>query len=180
MDATDPTGGTQSQSQSPLAAERGESDAQRADRNFTELLQELRVMQTGVQVLTGFLLTLPFQSRFADLDGYQRTLYLVLVVLSVLTTGVLVSPVSVHRALFQRGLKRPLVATSSRIARIALVLLGLVITGTAMLAFDVVVSRPAGLVLAAAMALVLLALWLVLPARIAHHTAAHQEREHHE
>lgn len=125
---------------------REESAAQRADRNFNELLQELRVMQTGVQVLTGFLLTLPFQQRFTELDPYQLRLYLVLVGLSVATTGVLVAPVSVHRAVFRRGLKTPLVTASDRLARLGLVMLGLVVTGTAMLAFDVVVSRTAGLV----------------------------------
>lgn len=79
-------------------------------------------MQTGVQVLTGFLLTLPFQARFAELDTYQRTLYLVLVVLAVVTTGVLITPVSLHRGLLRKGLKRPLVAASDELARVALVL----------------------------------------------------------
>ncbi len=59
--------------------ERDETEAQRLDRNWSSLLQELRVAQTGVQLLTGFLLILPFQPRFADLDGVIRTVYLVTV-----------------------------------------------------------------------------------------------------
>lgn len=131
-------------------------------------------MQTGVQVLTGFLLTLPFQARFAELDAYQRTLYLVLVVLAVVTTGVLITPVSLHRGLFQKGLKRPLVAASDELARVALVLLALVVTGTTMLAFDVVVSRTAGIVLGAVVATMLLLAWIVLPVRIAAARAARE------
>ena len=74
--------------------ERHETPAERMDRNWNELLQELRVTQTGVQILSGFLLTLPFQSRFAELDGQQRTIFLVAVALSTIATALLVSPAS--------------------------------------------------------------------------------------
>ncbi|MFC8943662.1 DUF6328 family protein, partial [Streptomyces griseoincarnatus] len=99
---------------------RSESPAERADRNWNELLQELRVMQTGVQILTGFLLTLPFQSGFADLDDYQRTLYLILVVTAVIATAVIVAPVSVHRALFRKQMKSNIVTLGDILTRIAL------------------------------------------------------------
>ncbi|WP_454294082.1 DUF6328 family protein [Salana multivorans] len=145
--------------------QRDETEAERADRNFNELLQELRVMQTGVQLLTGFLLTLPFQARFADLDGTQRLVYLILVVLSVASTGVLIAPVSVHRTTFRRGVKPSLVDTADRLTRLALVLLGLVVTGTTLLAFDVVVSRTAGLIAGGGIALLLIVLWIVVPRR---------------
>ncbi|PFG19989.1 DUF6328 family protein [Serinibacter salmoneus] len=145
------------------ADDRDESDSERADRNWVELLQELRVMQTGVQVLTGFLLTLPFQQRFTELSTGQVTLYLVLVALSVATTGVLIAPVSVHRLVFRRGLKTPLVTVGARLTLVGVVMLGLVVTGTAVLAFSVVVSGTAGLIAGAITAILLLALWLVLP-----------------
>lgn len=122
-------------------------------------------MQTGVQLLTGFLLTLPFQARFADLDGTQRLVYLILVVLSVASTGVLIAPVSVHRTTFRRGVKPSLVDTADRLTRLALVLLGLVVTGTTLLAFDVVVSRTAGLIAGGGIALLLIVLWIVVPRR---------------
>src|SRR5215213_2429038 len=83
----------------------GETERERINRNWDELLQELRVTQTGVQILTGFLLTLPFQQRFEDLDDYQRDLFLVLVLLAVLTTALIVAPVSLHRILFRKHLK---------------------------------------------------------------------------
>ena len=62
-----------------MGRDRDETEAQRLDRNWSSLLQELRVAQTGVQLLTGFLLTLPFQQRFTQLDGVMRTVYLVTV-----------------------------------------------------------------------------------------------------
>lgn len=160
-------GDTDVPDQFPSGWGRQESRAQRADRNFTDLLQEMRVLQTGVQVLTGFLLTLPFQARFAALDAHQRVLYLVLVSMSVLTTSVLIAPVSIHRILFQRGLKPSLVRTSNMLARTALFLLALTITGTAVLAFDVVVSRTAGIVVGIVMLTVLAVLWVVVPLRLA-------------
>jgi hypothetical protein len=143
--------------------DRNETPLERSDRNWVELLQELRVMQTGVQILTGFLLTLPFQQRFLDLDAYQRMAYLVLVVLSLLTTGLLVSPVALHRALFRKQLKREVVTYGDRLTRASLMMLSLVVTGTAVLIFDVVVGRTAGVVVGVTALVVLLGLWLVLP-----------------
>src|SRR5690606_22121652 len=71
--------------------DRHETPTERLDRNWNEILQELRVTQTGIQILTGFLLTVPFQSRFADLTATQRVVYLVLVLLAAVTTGLMVA-----------------------------------------------------------------------------------------
>jgi Family of unknown function (DUF6328) len=152
-------------SSSPPLGDHGrrETEAERLDRNWNELLQELRVTQTGVQILTGFLLTLPFQERFEDLDDYQRTLYLVLVVLAVLTTGLIVAPVSLHRIMFRKHLKRELVESGDRLARAGLVALAFTIAGAAMLVFDVVVGRTEGVVVGVAALAVLAVLWLVVP-----------------
>jgi hypothetical protein len=81
------------------AEERGETPLERLDRNWSDLLQELRVVQTGVQLLTGFLLTLPFQSRFAELHTFQQNVYLTTVACAVAATGFLIVPVLVHRVL---------------------------------------------------------------------------------
>ena len=83
-------------------ADRDETEAERLDRNWSSLLQELRVAQTGVQLLTGFLLTLPFQQRFTELDGTMRTMYLITVACSIGSTVLLVAPVGMHRVLFRR------------------------------------------------------------------------------
>ena len=120
-------------------------------------------MQTGVQILTGFLLTLPFQSRFADLDRYQVNVYLALVIAAVIATALIVAPVSVHRALFRKRMKGNIVTLTDRITRIALAVLALVITGVAVLVFDVVVGRTAGIVAGSAAFVLMALLWLLLP-----------------
>ena len=74
---------------------------ERLDRNWSSLLQELRVTQTGVQSLTGFLLTLPFQQRFDRLDALMRAVYVATVTCSIAATIALVSPVAMHRLLFR-------------------------------------------------------------------------------
>ena len=88
---------------------RRESVAQRADRNIAELVQELRVVGLGVQVLFGFLLSLPFTMRFTKLDGAQRDLYLTSLVLAAVATTLLIGPVAYHRLVFRRGMKEQLV-----------------------------------------------------------------------
>ena len=142
---------------------RKETQNERADRNWNELLQELRVMQTGVQILTGFLLTLPFQTRFADLDDYQHTVYLILVVTSVVATALIVAPVSVHRSLFRQQMKRHIVTLADRLTRIALAVLALVMTGATLLVFDVVVGRTEGIVAGACVLVALAIVWVTLP-----------------
>ncbi len=147
-------------------SDRHETPTERLDRNWAELLQELRVTQTGVQILTGFLLTVPFQQRFAELDGYQRAVYLVLVVLATVATAFIVAPVSLHRMLFRRGLKRELVDSADRLSRVGLAALGLVLAGGTLLIFDVVVNRVAGVVAGTVMLGTLLVVWLAVPARL--------------
>ena len=142
---------------------RRETPDERADRNWNELLQELRVTQTGTQILTGFLLTLPFQNRFTDLDETQRTVYLVLVVLAAATTVLVVAPVSLHRLLFQRRLKPELVRAGHLAVLAGLFSLALVVTGTVLLIFDVVVGRGAAIGAAAGILALLLVGWVLVP-----------------
>ena len=146
---------------------RDETTTERMDRNWSELLQELRVAQTGVQILTGFLLTVPFQSRFTELDDYQRTVYLVLVVLSITATGLIVAPVSLHRVLFRRHRKAALVEHADRLARVGLGVLALVLAGSALLLFDVVLNRTAGIVAGAAVLMLLAVVWVAVPVTLA-------------
>lgn len=154
-----------------LHNDRRETRTERMDRNWNELLQELRVTQTGVQILTGFLLTVPFQQRFSDLDEFQRDVYLVLVLLALVTTGLITAPVSLHRILFRKGLKPELVEWGDRLARAGLTFLALVLTGAALLLFDFVVNRTAGYLAGGGTLLFLAVTWLVVPlleARKAH------------
>jgi len=142
---------------------RNETAAERMDRNWNELLQELRVTQTGVQILSGFLLTLPFQQRFTTLDDLQRTIFLVAVSLSTVATALLVSPVSSHRLLFRRGAKDTLVTTGDRLAKAGLVALGLTVTTVVLLIFNVVLGPAAGWVAAGCMLTFFTLNWLILP-----------------
>ncbi len=143
--------------------ERHETPLEQLDRNWADLLQELRVSQTGVQLLTGFLLTLPFQSRFADLSNFERTTYLVTMALSVISTAFLIAPVSVHRMLFRRHARRATVQVGHRLAIIGIVLLGLAMVGVTLLIFSVVLGDRAGAIAAVVIGALLLALWAVLP-----------------
>ena len=145
------------------ADDRHETYTERMDRNWDELLQELRVTQTGAQILTGFLLTIPFQQRFGDLDAYQQDLYLILVLLAILATALIVAPVSLHRVLFRKRMKPELVTAGNSLARWGLAVLGLTLAGSAGFVFDVVLDRPAGLVVTACALVVLAGFWWGLP-----------------
>jgi len=140
-----------------------ENEKTRLERNWAELLQELRVTQTGTQILTGFLLTLAFQPRFADLGQFQIDIYLVLVVLAALTTALALAPVSLHRYLFREGAKAQIVRITNVILKATLAGVALVLTGTIMLIFDVVVGGGAGFIAAGATLAVILAVWILLP-----------------
>jgi Family of unknown function (DUF6328) len=145
---------------------RNETFDEKMDRNWGELLQELRVLQTGVQILAGFLLTLPFQSRFETLDGFQVGLYLTNVVLAALTTALILLPVSAHRRLFRQGLKATLVSSADRIAKMALGGVALLSVGTSALVFDVTAGRAAGLTAGAVLLATLLVLLVLIPGRL--------------
>ncbi|GGU45742.1 hypothetical protein GCM10010274_37320 [Streptomyces lavendofoliae] len=147
---------------------RNETPLERADRNFAELLQELRVTQTGVQILFAFLLTLAFTPRFTSLDSYQRGTYVVTLLLSVVAAALLTAPAALHRTLFQQGAKVRIVAVSSRLAKIGLAVLALALTSSVSLVVDVVHGRPEGLAAGAFTLLVCAGLWGLLPRLVRH------------
>ena len=132
-------------------------------RNWDELLQEIRVTQTGVQILTGFLLTVPFSNRFTELTEFQRDVYLAVLAGSVLTTGLVVAPVAMHRVLFRQRRRELLVESGNRFAMAGLALLALTISGVVLLVVDVVVGTRAGWLAGGAILLVLTLLWAVVP-----------------
>ena len=142
---------------------RNETATQRLDRNWASLLQELRVVQTGVQLLTGLLLTLPFQEEFEELDHPMRMVYLVTVACSVVATALLVAPVGMHRVLFRRRRLDRLVSAAHRCAYTGLLLLGLAMVGVTQLIFDTVAGCAAGVIAAVIALLTFLGFWLVLP-----------------
>lgn len=132
-------------------------------RNWNELLQELRVMQTGAQILTGFLLTVPFTSVFADLSQREVRTYLAVLCGAVVTTGFFVAPVAFHRLLFRRRQRPWLVRAGNACARIGLACFAVTSAGVLFLVFDVVVGlAAASVVLGSALAFFAL-LWVGLP-----------------
>lgn len=134
------------------------------DRNWNEMLQELRVAQTGVRILFAFLLTVPFTAGFGDFTPLQRTVYLGILECAMGSIVLLLTPVALHRQLFRRGERRWLVETANHLARAGLVLLAAANGGATWLVVDVVVGRTAAFVVAAPVALLVIGLWIALPA----------------
>ena len=142
---------------------RHETPTERLDRNWAHLLQELRVAQTGVQLLTGFLLTLPFQQRFDHLTHDMRVVYLATVACSVGSTILLIAPVGMHRLLFRRHQLPTLVSTAHRCAIAGLLLLGAALVGVTTVIFNAVSGPGAGLVAGSCAAVALLLFWAIMP-----------------
>ena len=148
---------------------RDETANERADRNWDELMQELRVMQTGTQILTGFLLAVAFQQRFTDLDALQHDLYIVLVVLAAIATVLSLTPVGLHRALFGRRRKPELVAIAGRVVKTNLWVVGALTIGVTTLIVDFTVGRTAGIVALIVSLVGVVVFWTWLPRRIERH-----------
>src|SRR3954454_2621207 len=125
---------------------RNETVTQRADRNLNELLQEVRVAQTGVQILFAFLLSLPFTQRFSRITAEERVVYLATLLATALATACLIGPVSYHRVLFRQRRKEAIVEAANRLAQIGLAFLGIAVTLSVYLIFQVVAGRPLALV----------------------------------
>lgn len=119
---------------------RGETPSQRLDRNYGELLQEVRVAQTGVQFLLAFLLTLAFTPRFATVTPFQRDVYVASLILGAAATALLIAPAPFHRLVFRRRLKRELVSAASMFTLCGLGFLMLSLAAALLLILDVVVG----------------------------------------
>jgi Family of unknown function (DUF6328) len=154
-------------------AERGETPLQRADRAYGEILQEVRVAQTGVQILFAFLLALAFQARFASVTNFQRNAYAVTLMLCAAATALLIAPAAFHRVVYRRRLKLHLVRAASRLALSGLVLLMLSLVSAVLLISDVVFGAGPAVAMASGTLSWFFTWWFVLPAwsRIRHAAA---------
>jgi hypothetical protein len=148
------------------AESRGESLDQVLDRNLNELLQELRVAFTGVQILFAFLLSLAFTQRFASLGPFDIAVYTVALLSTALATVVLIAPVSIHRIVFRRRQKVALVVLGDRLLMGGLALLIPAIGSAVLLILDVVLGRWQAIVGCSATTLVGLLTWYALPLAI--------------
>src|ERR1700759_5064573 len=132
----------------PKPDPRDETQAARDDRNLIELLQELRVAGLGVQVLFGFLLSLPFTNQFKQLDGADRNLYLTCLILAAVATALLLAPVAYHRLVFRQGEKERLVRAANVLAILGLIVVGLAVSSAVLLVVGFVAGYTTGGVIA--------------------------------
>jgi O-antigen/teichoic acid export membrane protein len=151
---------------------RHESEEEREDRNFMELLQELRVAAIGVQVLLGFLLSLPFTGRFDRLDSGQRHLYLLNLVVAALATALLSAPVAYHRLVFRQHKKARPVSVANAMVLGGLATVGLAISSAVLLVSRFVLRGPGVPIIAAATVGMFVILWLIVPLRFGRLEAA--------
>src|SRR3954471_10736742 len=138
---------------------RDETDTERLDRNLIELLQEVRVVQTGVQVLFAFLLTGPFSSRFDQTTGFQRGAYFAALVGTAAASVLLIAPTSVHRLLFRKGQKEYMVDLSNRLAIGGLLSLAVAMVAAMLLVPDVMFGMAVAVVIGVATAAAFGVVW---------------------
>lgn len=141
----------------------GETDRERLNRNFNELLQELRVLQTGVQILFAFMLTLPFAAGFDRLDARQRDVYGVALLLVAASTACLLGPVAAHRLAFRRRLKPAVVVVSHYLMLVGLVLLLLSVVCAVEVAADTAIGGRTAVVITTAVAAIVVVSCVVIP-----------------
>jgi hypothetical protein len=146
-----------------IGSGRDETPEQRADRNLTELLQELRVALPGVQVLFAFLLTVPFSSRFTELTDFQENLYFAILLGAALSTALFIAPTAGHRILFRRQQKEYLVVVYNRFALAGLAVLALSMCAVIALISDLLFGVAATLVVTTASLLTFGGLWYAGP-----------------
>jgi hypothetical protein len=150
-----------------MAAEKrrikNETEKQRWDRNFTDLLQELRVAQTGVQILFAFLLTLPFSSGFPETTAFQKDVYLIALMSAAFATAMIIAPVAFHRALFRQGRKPELVRYAHRMATAGIAFMLISMVSSVLLVTDYLVSRWVAIILTVIAAAWFLTFWVFIP-----------------
>jgi hypothetical protein len=143
----------------------GEVSADRLDQNYAELLQEARVLQAGVQILFGFLLSLSFQQRFKELTAFQRDVYIGCLLAAVLSAGFILALVPFHRLVFRRGMKDELVRAAQLFLLTGIACLFVALMGAVLLVLDFVASRPFAMASTAVLAVVFTGLWYGAPVR---------------
>jgi hypothetical protein len=141
---------------------RNETPLERCDRNLAELMQEVRVAQTGVQVLFGFLLTVPFQQRFSQTTSTQRTIYTVALVAAAVASAFLIGPGALHRVTFRARQKAFVIKWGSWEFIVGLAALAVAMSCSVLLVLDFLYHDATPVVIVAALAVLYLALWFVL------------------
>ncbi len=140
-----------------------EDSLEELDRNWLELLQELRVAEAGVQILFAFLLSLPFTQRWTQVSHFGHVIYVVALLLSAVASALLIGPVAYHRLTFRRHARARLVRTANAMALGGLAALALAICSAVLLVIDVVAGPLATVLIGVGIGAVFVVLWLVVP-----------------
>lgn len=140
-----------------------EDQGERLDRELVELLNEIRILLPGAQILLAFLLAAPFTERFSSLTTDQRGAYAVTFVSATLATILLVAPTAYHRLRFRHRDKERLLRWSNRLCLVAVGCIGIGLGSTAFLVFDIVYGGAAAAVAATIVLLLGAAFWVALP-----------------
>ena len=151
------------ESESAREERTGESEQERLNRNMNELLQELRVSQTGVQIIFAFLLALPFAQRFKQVTAFQRDVYFATLLLCGTAAALFIAPVNAHRLVFRQQEKARLIASSNWMAITGLACLALALIGVILLISDFLFGTTAAVISTACMLVLFLVLWYALP-----------------
>ncbi|MFJ7280326.1 DUF6328 family protein [Kitasatospora sp. NPDC098663] len=160
------------------ASSRDETPEERADRLWNEMLQEVRVCQTGAQILFGFLLSVVFTPRFTTLPAFDRHLYAATVLLGAVATGALVAPAAFHRFFAGHGMKPELVHAAGHLITTGLILLALTITSAVLLLLRTALHTSAvAWTLSGAVLLWFTTAWLVLPYLVLRRDARREQRD---
>jgi hypothetical protein len=147
----------------PVVNRPGESEQERLDRNLEQLMTELRVAMPGVQILFGFLLSVPFTQRFGDVTQFQKVVYVVALAAAGIATAFLIAPTAYHRMTFRRGQKRHLVFTANGWTIVGLAALAVAMDAAVLLVVDFLFDDPLAIVLTSALAVLYVGLWFVFP-----------------
>jgi len=143
--------------------DRDESPPERLDRNTVELLNELRIAGTGIQVMFAFLLILPFNRGWTRTDSFQRTVYFITLLVVALAAFLLMAPPIHHRLLFRHGEKPFLIRTGNYMAIAGMSCLGIGFVGILVLIADYVVGGAAPVIVGVLAAAIIVGLWFVVP-----------------
>ena len=154
---------SQTETKTASSGESGESEKERLDRNFQELLQGLRVALPGVQFLFAFLLILPFQQGYTDVTEFQEKIYFGALICTAIATACLIAPPVRHRLLFRQGVKDWILFNSNSVVQVGFVFLALAICAVLVLIADYIYSSTAAVLASGGIAILLAWLWFVSP-----------------
>jgi hypothetical protein len=147
----------------PRSDDDDKSAEEKRDRQMIELLNELRVAMPGVQILFGFLLTVPFAQGFTKATEFQRDVYFATLLLVALSTACLIAPSTAHRVLFHRRERPWLIEHANRMLIGGAIFLAWALVGAVLLVTDYLFDSVVVVIVPVLLAVVLFGLWFLRP-----------------